>query len=106
MKEYYKCIKCQELISANLFKIRANGKRHNTCHACQNKYFRDRYNKKKKYFKILNQNNRIYLSTEINKLKDFPCVDCGTKCDPFCMDFDHITEDKWDAVAKMVHKYI
>ena len=96
------CIKCQADLAVDLFKIRSNGKRNNTCNECQKVYYRNRYRENKLHFKELNKNNRKKLASAVNKIKDHPCVDCGKKYEPFCMDFDHLG-DKYDAVAKMIH---
>jgi len=38
----------------------------------------------------------------LNKIKDEPCMDCGIKYPPFCMDFDHRDQvDKIDDVGLM-----
>jgi hypothetical protein len=37
----------------------------------------------------------------INSFKDVPCVDCGQKFPPECMDFDHVSADKLENVSRM-----
>lgn len=39
----------------------------------------------------------------VNRMKDSPCVDCGGKFPPVCMDFDHLRDKKMD-VAVMVNR--
>ena len=37
----------------------------------------------------------------VNKLKQEPCMDCGGKFPPECMDFDHVRGEKTESVASM-----
>lgn len=77
--------------------------RHNTiCIECSKKYQKEIYKNDKKKFYHWNKNNRIYLATEIDKLKNNPCKDCGEIYEPFCMDFDHIGL-KTDSISLMIH---
>jgi len=73
------------------------------CKQCQKEYQQKHYAKNKKRIYDNNINRRKRLAEEVNKLKDFPCIDCGQKYEPFCMDFDHVS-DKVMNVSKMVHE--
>ncbi len=103
MESYHKCIKCQAELPSNSFSIRSNGKRNNVCRDCQKEYRQKHYRKNKQYYKNKNKDNRKRLTSEVNELKNYSCTDCGEKYEPFCMDFDHISDNKYDAVAKMIH---
>lgn len=37
----------------------------------------------------------------INNLKDKPCMDCGNKFPPICMDFDHVRGKKVANISKL-----
>lgn len=75
----------------------------NKCKQCQKEYRVQHYTLNKDKIYRNNINRRIYLAQEIDKLKDFPCIDCSVKYEPFCMDFDHLS-DKLMAISKMVHE--
>ena len=53
------------------------------------------------YLKGWKKKHRAEFQSRVDVLKDNPCVDCGQKFPPECMDFDHL-EDKWLNVAKIV----
>jgi hypothetical protein len=75
----------------------------NKCKTCQKKYQQSHYLRNKDRIYQNNLSKRKYLAQEVDKLKDYPCKDCGKKYEPFCMDFDHLS-DKIMAVSKMVHE--
>ena len=73
------------------------------CKPCSKQYGHQRYTKNKDKVYARNIERRKFLAQEVDKLKDFPCVDCGIKYEPSCMDFDHLY-DKVMAVSKMIHE--
>lgn len=38
---------------------------------------------------------------QVNPLKDVPCLDCGRRFPPFCMEFDHVKEGKRHNIGEM-----
>jgi hypothetical protein len=75
----------------------------NKCKQCQKEYQEEHYQQNKERIYQRNLSKRIYLAQEVDKLKDFPCKDCGIKYEPCCMEFDHLS-DKIMAVSKMIHE--
>lgn len=101
MKE---CINCNIVKEYDCFYFKkATFKYDNQCKECIK-------NKRHEYY-LLNkeeiyQNNiikRIFLAEEINKTKNHPCIDCGKQYEPFCMDYDHLS-DKIMTISKMIHE--
>jgi hypothetical protein len=56
---------------------------------------RQRYNQNQ-----VRQRNRSF----VNTLKDQPCMDCGNKFPPVCMDFDHVRGEKVSDVSLIVNR--
>lgn len=73
------------------------------CKSCQKEYQVWHYSQNKEKIYQNNLSRRQALAIEVDKLKDLPCKDCGKKYEPFCMDFDHLS-DKTMAVSKMIHE--
>lgn len=98
------CIKCNELKSIKNFGKYEKNKYRNICKTCLNKQRRNIYYpiSKEKIIKQTKQ-NRILLHEKVDKLKSYPCKDCGIQYEPFCMDFDHL-RDKILPISKMIHE--
>jgi hypothetical protein len=72
----------------------------------QRKWYSDPENKKLQISRSAESNkkrNKEYRE-KINDLKDTPCMDCGNRFPPVCMDFDHITDNKITDVSSMVRR--
>lgn len=41
----------------------------------------------------------------VNQLKDNPCMDCGLKFPPVCMDFDHVRGEKLFNISKLAKRF-
>lgn len=46
--------------------------------------------------------HRAELYAMVDALKDQPCVDCGGRFPPVCMDFDHVRGTKIESVGRLV----
>jgi len=97
------CIKCGKSKSIENFYKKTNKNINTKCKDCCVKYQRNKYKNNKYKFKELNKNNRIKLAQQVDKLKVKPCVDCGNIYEQFCMDFDHINNNKIASISLMVH---
>lgn len=75
----------------------------NKCKCCQKEYQVQHYATNGDRIYQNNLDRRIYLAQEVDKLKDLPCIDCGIKYEPFCMDFDHLS-NKMMTISKMIHE--
>ena len=51
------------------------------------------------------QNHRANAIARLNELKARPCKDCKRSYPPYVMDFDHLGDDKFTNLAKMVGRY-
>lgn len=75
------------------FGTRSNGRPQSWCRACTSAYGKKRYKRKRAYYLKANERNRrarrIQYLSALDELKTAPCLDCGLKYPPFCMDFDH-----------------
>jgi len=74
------------------------------CTDCYRIYRRQRYQANKKEFLEDDKIKRAARVKWIQSLKDQPCIDCGNKYEPYCMDYDHILErgPKFKNVSRMV----
>ena len=106
--EIFTCIICNEdkLVSEA---VKSNGNPcgyREICKPCQAKRSKENYSSytdEQIQIKRKGQLNRkLDIQVEIDKLKMQPCVDCGNKYEPFCMDFDHIGDDKFLGISQMV----
>jgi hypothetical protein len=102
MKQCNTCKKIKEFDNFHKKSCSSDG-HSNKCKQCQKEYQEQHYQQNKSRIYQNNLSKRAQLAQDVNKLKDFPCTDCGFKYEPFCMDFDHLS-DKTMAVSKMVHE--
>lgn len=99
-----KCCSCKKTKSEIEFYPKPSNrirKYSSKCKQCCVEYRKNTYDKQK--CKRWNAANRIKLAKYIDGLKAKPCVDCGQIYEPFCMDFDHISDNKIAAISTMVH---
>src|SRR5271155_703051 len=101
MKNCNKCGMLKPLSDFHKHKGRKDGHT-NICKKCQKQIQVKYYQSNKQYIYQRNIKNRNWLAAEVDKLKLFPCKDCGIQYEPFCMDFDHLS-NKIMAISKMVH---
>ena len=78
-----------------------------SCRSCMSTYHRRYYDKN--FSKHQQPGDRhAYMRRKnlehkelVNPLKDLPCVDCGEKFPPACMEFDHVRGDKRHNIGEM-----
>lgn len=89
------CSICKKSKDISEFRARETkrGGWHSYCIECQDEYLKERYRQKReKYLESAKKNQRVirdYWAGIINKVKDKPCMDCGKRFPPVCMDLDH-----------------
>src|SRR3990167_10758121 len=66
------------------------------CHANKLKFW---YRKNKEYVSKWRRKRAVDTRKIINKLKDFPCVDCNNLYPGYVMDFDHVKGKKLFGIA-------
>jgi len=99
-----KCCNCKETKNEDEFYSKPSNrirKRYSKCKQCCIEYRKNTYDKTK--CRQWNGKNRIKLAKHVDELKVKPCMDCGQIYEPFCMDFDHISDDKIAPISLMVH---
>ena len=77
----------------------------NVCKLCnkayQKKYYRDNYEECRENLRKSNQRLRKRIREFVYEKKGAPCTDCKVQYSPWVMQFDHVSEDKLDDVARM-----
>ncbi len=66
------------------------------------KYLKDPNNKAKHRARVKSRKKAI--REQIDGIKDVPCLDCGGKFPPCCMDFDHVAGGKLFNVSQGILK--
>jgi hypothetical protein len=87
------CTTCKKTYPDSDFYSKGNGKKHSQCKYCKRIAIRKHYQRNKSDYiaRAIAYNKKVKkkLTSEINKLKDVPCADCGMKYPHYVMDFDH-----------------
>jgi hypothetical protein len=93
------CTKCELTKDISQFQpIQRRGKTYylGMCRECSGKYQRN-YKKTSESGATVEQKRQV-----VQQAKDVPCMDCGNRFPPECMDFDHVRGVKRAGIAKMV----
>lgn len=89
------CTKCSLDKPTEQFALRTivSGKRHSRCKTCQAESSRARYQRVRvealAYSKARKPAKKAALRVWMAELKNKPCMDCGNRYPPWCMDYDH-----------------
>lgn len=71
------------------------------CKDCAKAYIRKHYRDNKQYYVDKATEGAKRSRNRISKIKDTPCMDCGLRFPPECMDFDHVRGEKKFNVSQM-----
>ena len=99
------CDKCKQSKEEKEF---ANCKRYDDgidywCKICRNQYNREhRKSNLQKSRNFINDRRASRVDWVQSIKANKPCIDCGKIYEPFCMDYDHIKENKIKSVSRMV----
>ncbi len=96
------CSQCAIEKSVEEFHYRNKPKRDSMCKVCKRIRIKDNYESNKERYIAKAKQSRDKAREIINELKNVPCMDCGGKFPPICMDFDHIHDNKEANVAHLV----
>lgn len=89
------CIKCEQKKHVEDFTLLKIGKRHSYCKKCLREY-----NKNLQRPDKFSKSERLIILLKDNKT----CADCGVQYRYWVMDFDHISDDKFDSINKLRNK--
>jgi hypothetical protein len=95
-----KCSKCDKKRPLNEFAKKGNGHTAH-CKECHREICKEHYKANKAYYRKRNKAAQAEAAAWLAKRKDSPCLDCGHKFPPECMDFDHL-HSKVNEVSKLV----
>lgn len=96
-----RCCTCKRSKKLHLFNKRAGGYQ-SSCRRCSNKRSRKHYLSNKADYLKANQKRRGSYAAWLVEQKRNPCLDCGGKFDPVCMDFDHCRGVKEANISALV----
>ena len=96
------CSQCAIEKSIEDFHYRNKPKRDAMCKICKNLKIKDNYAANKERYIAKAKKSRDKARKIIDEMKNVPCVDCGRKFPPICMDFDHIQKNKIANVSHLV----
>jgi hypothetical protein len=81
------------------------GRPHASCRACKAEYNRAWYERNherhKEAITAARLETRAVNKALVNEAKNRPCADCGRRCPPCVMDFDHVRGVKLGNIAQM-----
>lgn len=101
------CIGCKSRLPLSAFGIHKRDGHQSRCISCKKTYQKEWHqkNKPRRLLQIKTYQKRITKETveRVNKLKEFPCMDCGRNFPAIAMDFDHREgEVKVDDISVLV----
>jgi hypothetical protein len=95
------CFRCHELLDESNFHKRKNGHQ-SMCKECRKSYIKTHYESNKEKYKKNIKEAKLNNAQFIRDLKSTtPCKDCGKVFPYYVMDFDHLTDKKFN-IARSV----
>lgn len=73
------------------------------CKPCHRAYTRKHYQDNKQYYVDKARRNNDKVRDLVQKMKEVPCKDCGKSYPYYAMDFDHLSDKKFN-ISEVMHR--